>query len=155
MKFCNIKKNPHYRFAALSSRCFLCLCKYSYIMVSVCQSEVICSILQTCFFTSCVLFKLIISHSWVIYNMWIYLDQWVVRLFLVLFLVQWLAFHCAIFGTVFCKSMCEGRFQDVKLQDQRCAYLFSALQLWSLFFIVVSLIVFMSLYKFCDFLKKF
>lgn len=82
MKFCNIKKNPHYRFAALSSRCFLCLCKYSYIMVSVCQSEVICSILQTCFFTSCVLFKLIISHSWVIYNMWIYLDQWVVRLFL-------------------------------------------------------------------------
>lgn len=39
----------------------------------------------------------------------------------------------------------------MKFQDQRCAYLFSALQICSLFFIVVSLIVFMFLHKFCDF----
>lgn len=39
----------------------------------------------------------------------------------------------------------------MKLQDQRCIYLFSTLHLCSEFFIVVSLIVFMSLYEFCDF----
>lgn len=39
----------------------------------------------------------------------------------------------------------------MKFQDQRCAYLFSALQICSLFFLVFSLIVFMFLHKFCDF----
>lgn len=39
----------------------------------------------------------------------------------------------------------------MKLQDRRCRYLFSTLHLCSEFFIVVSLIVSMSPYEFCDF----
>lgn len=42
----------------------------------------------------------------------------------------------------------------MKLQDRRCRYLFSTLHLCSEFFIVVSLIVSMSPYEFCDFFSS-